>query len=119
VRPAVVRLSAAGEGGSKVIPTKPQALFSTFRTIPQTFSKIQQYQHPNQTTSATKNKQTNKPSSQTTITDTYPQTRPKTHPRLTTQQTKNPRIPRRYHVCIAAISQRWADKAGKVTFQKA
>jgi hypothetical protein len=56
VRPAVVRLSAAGEGGSKVIPQQPQALFSPFCKNPPTFSKIQQYQHPNQTTFANKNK---------------------------------------------------------------
>ncbi|WP_299428824.1 hypothetical protein, partial [uncultured Shimia sp.] len=45
VRPAVVRLSAAGEGGSKVIPTQPQALFSTFCKNTPTFYKTQQYQH--------------------------------------------------------------------------
>ncbi|MFY0620033.1 hypothetical protein, partial [Shimia sp.] len=41
VRPAVVRLSAAGEGGSKVIPRQPQALFSSFLTFSQTFCKTQ------------------------------------------------------------------------------
>ncbi|WP_283423898.1 hypothetical protein, partial [Shimia sagamensis] len=60
VRPAVVRLSAAGEGGSKVIPTKPQALFSTFRKNTPTFSKTQQYQHPKQNTPTHKNKKSNK-----------------------------------------------------------
>ncbi|MBO9475901.1 hypothetical protein J7382_00005, partial [Shimia sp. R11_0] len=40
VRPAVVRLSAAGEGGSKVITQNPQALFQTKTTFFQKISKI-------------------------------------------------------------------------------
>jgi hypothetical protein len=111
-----VRLSAAGEGGSKVITQKPQALFPTFSKKSQKTYKIKQYQYLTQNHTTKTHLKTNPKHPKHNLSTKQHTDSQQDSPKIRTisqNKQRNGRKQRRYRGGITAVSQRWNKRPGR------